>query len=86
MDNMKKELTAEEMASVNGGSGNGSKNYVTTANVRLRSSRSTRSSDNIICVIPSGKTVTFLSESGGWCKVTFCGQTGYVSSDYIREQ
>ena len=55
----------------------------TTANVRLRSSRSTSSSSNIILVIPSGRTVTILGESGGWYKVRYNGQTGYVSSDYI---
>ena len=55
----------------------------TTANVRLRSSRSTSSSGNIILVIPSGRTVTILGESGGWYKVRYNGQTGYVSSDYI---
>ena len=55
----------------------------TTANVRLRSSRSTSSSSNIILVIPSGRTVTILGESGGWYKVRYNGQTGYVSSDYV---
>ena len=55
----------------------------TTANVRLRSSRSTSSSSNIILVIPKGRTVTILSESGSWYKVRYNGQTGYVSSDYV---
>ena len=55
----------------------------TTANVRLRSSRSTNSSDNIITVIPSGRTVTILGDYSGWYKVRYNGQTGYVSSDYV---
>ena len=84
MENIKSELTAEEMESVIGG-GNSLEGSTgkTTANVRLRSSRSTTSSSNIILVIPSGRTVTILGESGCWYKVRYNGQTGYVSSDYI---
>ena len=83
MENIKSELTAEEMESVIGGSNSSGSTGKTTANVRLRSSRSTSSSSNIILVIPSGRTVTILGESGGWYKVRYNGQTGYASSDYI---
>lgn len=83
MENIKSELTAEEMESVIGGGNSLGSTGITTANVRLRSSRSTTSSSNIILVIPSGRTVTILGESGGWYKVRYNGQTGYVSSDYI---
>lgn len=54
-----------------------------TANVRLRSSRSTSSSSNIITVIPKGASVKVHSEINGWYKVTYSGQTGYASADYI---
>ena len=83
MENIKSELTAEEMESVIGGGNSLGSTGKTTANVRLRSSRSTSSSSNIILVIPSGRTVTILGESGSWYKVRYNGQTGYVSSDYI---
>ena len=83
MENIKSELTAEEMESVIGGGNSLGSTGITTANVRLRSSKSTSSSSNIILVIPSGRTVTILGVSGGWYKVIYNGQTGYVSSDYI---
>lgn len=82
MEPVNRELTTEDMELINGGAGT---QYVTTANVRLRSSKSTSSSANIIVVIPSGKKVTVLSKSGSWCKVRYNGQTGYVSDDYLQE-
>ena len=82
MEPVNRELTAEDMELINGGTGT---QYVTTANVRLRSSKSTSSSANIIVVIPSGKKVTVLSKSGSWCRVRYNGQSGYVSDDYLQE-
>ena len=76
-------VKAGYFASDSGTSSSSGSSGKTTANVRLRSSRSTSSSGNIILVIPSGRTVTILGESGGWYKVRYNGQTGYVSSDYI---
>ena len=76
-------VKAGYFASDSGTSSSSGSSGRTTANVRLRSSRSTSSSGNIILVIPSGRTVTILGESGGWYKVRYNGQTGYVSSDYI---
>ena len=76
-------VKAGYFASDSGTSSSSGTSGKTTANVRLRSSRSTSSSSNIILVIPSGRTVTILGESGGWYKVRYNGQTGYVSSDYV---
>ena len=56
----------------------------TTANVRLRSSRSTSSSSNIIDVIPKNTKVKVTVRSDGWCRVSYGGVTGYVSEDYLR--
>ncbi|MDO5702303.1 MAG: SH3 domain-containing protein [Lachnospiraceae bacterium] len=55
----------------------------TTANVRLRSSRSTSGTSNIITVIPKGTTVTVTGTYTGWYKVSYSGESGYVSSDYL---
>lgn len=55
----------------------------TTANVRLRSTRSTTGTSNIITVIPKGTTVTVTATYSGWYKVSYNGETGYVSSDYL---
>ena len=76
-------VKAGYFASDSGTSSSSGTSGKTTANVRLRSSRSTSSSSNIMLVIPSGRTVTILGESGGWYKVRYNGQTGYVSSDYV---
>jgi uncharacterized protein YgiM (DUF1202 family) len=56
----------------------------TTAALRLRSSRSTSSSDNIITVIPKGTSVKIKKQYSGWYYVSYNGMTGYVSSDYLE--
>ncbi|MDO5701875.1 MAG: SH3 domain-containing protein, partial [Lachnospiraceae bacterium] len=53
----------------------------TTANVNMRTGAS--KSYSVITVIPSGTKVTVLSTSNGWSKVTYNGNTGYVSSQYL---
>ncbi len=56
--------------------------YQTSANLNLRSSASTKGS--VITTIPKGKSVTYVSKSGSWFKVTYGGKTGWVSSSYLK--
>jgi len=53
----------------------------TTANLRLRTEPKTGS---IITTMPKGSKVTVISSSNGWSKVTYNGQTGYASNDYLK--
>ena len=39
---------------------------------------------NIITVIGQDVKLEFVSEDNGWTQVIFQGQTGYVSSDYVK--
>ena len=39
---------------------------------------------NIINVIGPDVKIEFVSEDNGWTQVIFQGQTGYVSSDYVK--
>ncbi|RND01810.1 SH3 domain-containing protein, partial [Lysinibacillus halotolerans] len=56
--------------------------YSTTANLNLRSTNST--AGKILLTIPNGSTITYISTSGNWYKVTYNGVTGWVSSDYVK--
>ena len=58
------------------------KAYTTTVNLNLRKSASTRGT--ILMTIPAGKQVTYVSTYGSWYRVTYAGQTGYVSSEYLK--
>lgn len=51
-------------------------------NLNMRSAPSATAS--IIRTIPNGSTVTILSESGNWYQISFGGQTGWASKDFIR--
>ena len=87
MGSTKRELSFEEMATISGGSGSGSRSErFTTANVRLRSSCDTSSSANIICVIPKGAKVKIVNSYavGSWIKVTYNGLTGYIPDDHLE--
>ncbi|MBO1265953.1 SH3 domain-containing protein [Proteiniclasticum sp. SCR006] len=53
----------------------------TTANLNMRSGAGTH--NRILLTIPRNTTVTVLSQSGGWAKVTYGGKTGYVSTSYL---
>ena len=39
---------------------------------------------NIVTVIAQDVKLEFVSEDNGWAQVIFQGQTGYVSSDYVK--
>lgn len=54
---------------------------VTTQNLNLRTGPSTN--DAVMLTIPKGSTLTVTEITGGWGKVTYEGQTGYASLDYM---
>ncbi|MBR5479635.1 MAG: C40 family peptidase [Clostridia bacterium] len=49
--------------------------------LRMRSAMSTNS--GVILTIPSGATVNVTERGDSWCKVTYSGKTGYVSTRYL---
>ena len=53
-----------------------------TANVNLRTEASTES--EVILTIDSGTEMVLVSEENGWALVSYDGQTGYVSADFIE--
>ena len=55
---------------------------VTTSAVRMRKGPGT--DQDILMTIDSGITLEILEEADGWAKVTYQGQTGYVSGDYLQ--
>ena len=59
------------------------KTYVTTtSSVNMREKPDKNA--NIITVIGQDVKLEFVSEDNGWTQVIFQGQTGYVSSDYVK--
>lgn len=59
------------------------KNYVTTtSSVNMREKPDKNA--NIVTVIAQDVKLEFVSEDNGWTQVIFQGQTGYVSSDYVK--
>ena len=59
------------------------KTYVTTtSSVNMREKPDKNA--NIITVIAQDVKLEFVSEDNGWAQVIFQGQTGYVSSDYVK--
>ena len=54
-----------------------------TVGVNIRSGASTQSS--ILGGLYRGQTVTAISSSGGWTKITFAGSTAYVASRYLSK-
>lgn len=54
---------------------------VTTQNLNLRTGPSTN--DAVILTIPKGSPLIVTEITGGWGKVTYDGQTGYASLDYM---
>lgn len=55
--------------------------WMTTGNLNLRDSTSV--AGNVVTTIPKGVMLTSLSESGGWHQVSYGGQTGFVSGEYL---
>lgn len=51
------------------------------SSLRMRSGPSTDSS--ILCSIPDNTVVQIIGINNGWYKITYNGQTGYVSSNYV---
>ncbi|WP_251028751.1 SH3 domain-containing protein [Bacillus sp. ISL-18] len=60
------------------------KTYLVTDDLRLRQADNTSAA--VLTVIPNGSTVTSAEQtSNGWFKVTYNGNTGYVSGTYLKE-
>lgn len=57
------------------------KTKTTTGNIYLRKTASY--GDNVICVIPKGKKVTYYSGTG-WAKVKYNNKTGYCGYKYLK--
>lgn len=55
---------------------------VTTSSVNMREKADKNA--NILTVIAADVKLEFVSEDNGWTQVIFQGQTGYVSSDYVK--
>lgn len=58
------------------------KTYTVTAKVNLRSKASAKG--KILLSIPKGKSVTYVSKTGGWYKVKYGAKIGYVSTNSIK--
>ena len=54
---------------------------VTASSLNIRASKST--SADILGTIPYGATVTLLTQTSEWYKITYNGITGYVSRQYV---
>lgn len=54
---------------------------LSSGSLNMRSSASTDAS--VLAQIPNGQSVKVSETSSGWAKVTYNGQTGYVSNDYL---
>gem|GEM_PF-620250 len=81
-DFLKHTGTASASSSGSGGSASAAQRQ-TKGNVNLRSSASTTSS--ILKTLPNGTVVDVLdSETSGWSKVSYSGDTGYIRSDLLE--
>ena len=70
-------------SSSGGTSTTGESGTVTGNGVRVRSGPGT--GYNVMGYMNSGNTVTILGEESGWYKITYNGQTGYISADYVKK-
>lgn len=73
--------TEEEAPSISFSSRN--ETVYATSSVNVRSSCSTSSNKNIIGSLDIGDSVTRTGIGSGWSRITYNGQTAYVSSDYL---
>ena len=55
----------------------------TSTTVNLRSEPSTDS--EVLTVLTEGARLELIGEEEGWVKVSFAGQEGYVSTDYVTD-
>ncbi len=73
--------------STGGGTAEGGSAGTVTVNdsIRVRSSMSTDTTDNVIGKASSGDTFPLKGESDGWYQIDYKGQTAYISSDYATK-
>lgn len=58
---------------------------VTATELRLRSTPSSATNNNVIKTLPKGTTVQVLTDLGDWLKVSVGGQTGFVSEAFVSK-
>ena len=58
------------------------KQYLTTADLNMRTNGSVYSKR--ILTIPMGKQVKYIGKSGGWYKIQYGSQIGYVNAKYLK--
>lgn len=74
----------EEPAQQASTGGNGGK-ITATSSVKVRSSASTSSSDNIIGTLYPGDSCELIMEQAdGWCKIKYNGKTAYVKTEFVE--
>jgi hypothetical protein len=56
--------------------------YIATSDLNIRTGAGT--SYSVISVLHKGDEVELLSKEDSWCKIKYLGQTGYVSSKYLK--
>ncbi len=78
-------LVTDDSDSGSGGSGTTttSSGTVTGNGVRVRKGPGT--TYDVIGYMNTGDTVTIEGEESGWYKITYNGQTGYISADYVKK-
>lgn len=74
----------EEPAQQTSASGNGGK-VTAVDSVKVRSSTSTASNDNILGTLFPGESCELIMEQAdGWCKIKYNGQTAYVKTEFVE--
>lgn len=55
-----------------------------TTNINIRAAASSNSER--LGLLSGGQSLELLSVEGGWCKVIYNGQVGYVSAEYVKQE
>ena len=87
MEEMKRELSLDEMDRISGGAGRVGAVYgKTTAAVKLRNRAGSTSHDTILTTISKGATVEIIGRSSNhsdWLYVSYNGRKGFVPDAYV---
>ena len=79
-------VTACEVLGEAKGPNGGKLMYITASALNVRTSSDTSSSANIIGTLAKGDLVeVFEQDAKGWYRITFNGQTAYISNKYVSE-
>lgn len=82
--NGQKGYASKPLVKASASSSTSSKTGVTTAKVNFRTEPNSNFSKNIISTLVKGTTVTILSTSNGWHKVSYNGTEGYLYASYVK--